>query len=191
MVDGQAHYCGVVAREMVQHALAHGLANAPVQTCLQAALYAATPETPLRDIAWQMRVRHQRYVPILTGVPPLQKVVGIMTRADLLRTVHDDILAAARLRARGQASPDMLLLVRRPLQGLLRARLPRPCYALLERLGRCADAHGVSAYVVGDWVRDLLLSLRPGNVDVVMQVACPRSRKSSNLWSMAPLAPFH
>ena len=69
VVDGQAHYRGVVAREMVRQALAHGLANAPVQTCLQTELYTATPETPLWDIARQMRVRRQRYVPILTGIP--------------------------------------------------------------------------------------------------------------------------
>ena len=70
VVDGQAHYRGVVAREMVRQALAHGLANAPVQTCLQTELYTATPETPLWDIARQLRVRRQRYVPILTGIPP-------------------------------------------------------------------------------------------------------------------------
>jgi tRNA nucleotidyltransferase (CCA-adding enzyme) len=178
VIDGQAHYRGVVAREMVQHALAHGLANAPVQTCLQTELYTATPETPLCAIARQMRVRHQRAVPILTGIPPAQHVIGIITRADLLRIFHDDALAAARLRAKGPPFPEALPLARRPVQGVLRARLPRPLYALLERIGRCADAHGVSAYVVGGSVRDLLLGLRPRNVDVVIEgdgLACAQA----------------
>ena len=168
VVDEQAYYCGVVTREAMQHAFARGLAHAPLQTCLQTALYAATPATPLREIARHMCARHQRAVPILTGTPPMQHVVGIMTRADLLRTVHEDVLAAAWLRNRGQALPNVHPLARRPMHGLLRARLSRPCYALLERMGRCADAHRVSAYVVGSWVRDLLLGLRPGDIDVVI-----------------------
>ena len=169
VVHGQMSYRGVMARETAQQALAHGLANASVQTCLQRELYTATPETPLRAIAQQMRVRHQRYVPILTGVPPAQQVVGMITRADLLRTLHEDVLAAARLRATGQASSAAHPLARRPVRGVLRARLPRPLYALLERIGRCADAHGVSAYVVGGWVRDLLLGIRSLDMDVVIE----------------------
>src|SRR4029450_10017756 len=150
----------------------------PVHTCLQPELYPATPETPLCAIARQMRVRHQRAVPILTGIPPAQHVIGIITRADLLRIFHDDALAAARLRAKGPPFPEALPLARRPVQGGLRARLPRPLYALLERIGRCADAHGVSAYVVGGSVRDLLLGLRPRNVDVVIEgdgLACAQA----------------
>jgi tRNA nucleotidyltransferase (CCA-adding enzyme) len=115
-----------------------------------------------------MLARQQRDVPILTGAPPAQTVVGLITRANLLRTVHEDVLAAARLRAQGPPFPEALPLVRRPVHGMLRTRLPRPLYALLERIGRCADAHGVSASVVGGWVRDLLLGLRPWDMDIII-----------------------
>jgi tRNA nucleotidyltransferase (CCA-adding enzyme) len=169
VVDGQTYYRGVLAREVVQHALVQGLASSPVQMCLQTALYTATPDTPCRDIARQMTARHQRYVPILTGAPPAQHVVGVITRADLLRTVHEEVLAAARLRGKGPPFPEALPLVRRPVQGLLRARLPHLLYARLERIGRCADVQGVSAYIVGDWVRDLLLGIHPPDMDVVIE----------------------
>jgi tRNA nucleotidyltransferase/poly(A) polymerase len=49
---------------------------------------------------------------------------------------------------------------------MLRAHLPRPLYTLLERVGRLADARGVSTYMVGGCVRDLLRSTR--NLDVVV-----------------------
>lgn len=169
VVDGQRSYCGTIAREMVQHALGYGLANALVQTCRETALYTALPETPWRDVERQMLARQQRYVPVLSGAPPAQQVVGMITRADLLRTVHEEVLAATRLQATGQAFPETLPLACRPLHGVLRARLPRPLYALLERLGQYAEGCGVSAYIVGDWVRDLLLGIRPLDLDVAIE----------------------
>jgi tRNA nucleotidyltransferase (CCA-adding enzyme) len=168
VVDGQAHYRGMATRASVQHALVHGLAHAPLQTCVETGLYTATPETPYGDITRQMLACHQHAVPILTGAPPAQTVVGIITRADLLRTMHEDVLAAARLRAKGPPFPEALSLARRPVHGVLRAHLPRPRYTLLERIGRCADAYGVSASVVGGWVRDLFLGLRPGDMDIII-----------------------
>ena len=169
VVDRCEHYRGVVARAMVQQALVHGLANAPVQTCLQTALYTATPETPWRDIERQMLARHQRWVPILTGTPPAQKVVGIITRADLLRILHEEVLANARVRAQGPPVPEALPLARRNVQGVLRAHVPRSLYRLLERLGRFAEVRQESAYIVGDWARDLLLGRRNLDVEVVVE----------------------
>jgi tRNA nucleotidyltransferase (CCA-adding enzyme) len=169
VVDRRAHYCGMIAREMVQKALFHGCASAPVQTFLQAELYTATPATPWRDLERQMIERRQRCVPILTGTSPARTVVGIITRTDLLRTLHDDVLAAARVRAKGPPVPEAIPLACRNVQGMLRMHLPRPLYALLERAGRCADARGVSAYIVGGCVRDLLLGHRNLDVDVVIE----------------------
>src|SRR5262249_30997292 len=57
VVDGQTHYCGMTTRASVQHALVHGLAQAPLQSCLQTTLYTATPETPCGAIAHQMLAR--------------------------------------------------------------------------------------------------------------------------------------
>ena len=156
VVDQREHYRGVVTRAMVQQALVHGLANAPVQTCLQTALYTATPETPWRDIERQMLARHQRWVPILSGTPPAQQVVGIITRADLLRTLHEDVLATARVRAKGPSGPEARPLARRNVQGVVRAHVPGSLYRLLEHLGRFADVRRESAYIVGGWVSDLL-----------------------------------
>ena len=39
----------------------------------------------------------------------------------------------------------------------------------LKRLGEVADAHGMKAYVVGGPIRDLLLGLRPTDVDVMVE----------------------
>ena len=81
----------------------------------------------------------------------------------------DDVLAAARVRAKGRPSPDAALLARRNVQHLLRTHLPSHRYAVLERVGRVADAQEVSAYVVGGGVRDLLLGSRNLDCDMVVE----------------------
>jgi tRNA nucleotidyltransferase (CCA-adding enzyme) len=154
---------------MVQKALAHGMGNATVQTCLQTALYTATPETPWCDIERQMLARKQRWVPILSGTPAAPHVVGIITRADLLRTMHEQVLAAAGLRHQGSPAPEARPVAHRNLRGMVRAHVPRSLYRLLERLGRCADTHRVAAYIVGGWVRDLLLGRRNLDLDIVVE----------------------
>lgn len=169
VVDRYQHFCGITTRALVRQGLLHGPATLPVQTCLQTEVYTATPATPLHTIEQHMIERHQRCVPILTGVAPLQTVVGVITRSDLQRILHDDILATARLRARGEPVPDAGPGTPRNVRGILRAYLPGPRYALLERIGRLAEAHGVSAYLVGSGVRDLLLSLRNVDLDVVIE----------------------
>jgi tRNA nucleotidyltransferase (CCA-adding enzyme) len=168
-VERHDYYRGVISRETVQKALFHGFASASVQTFLQTEQYTATPETPLHDIERQMIGRKQRFVPILTGTPPAQKVLGVITRTDLLRTLHDDVLAAARVRARGHSSPDAAPLSHRNVQPLMRTHLPSQRYAVLARVGQVADALGVSAYIVGGGVRDLLLGIRNLDLDVMVE----------------------
>jgi tRNA nucleotidyltransferase (CCA-adding enzyme) len=169
VVDQREHYCGVVTQARVQKALVHGMGDAPVQTCLQTALYTATPETPWHEIKCQMLARKQRWVPILSGTPAAPRVVGIVTRADLLRTLHEHALATAGLRDQGSPVPEARPVARRNLRGMLRAHVPRSLYRLLERLGQCADTHRVSAYIVGGWVRDLLLGRRNLDLDIVVE----------------------
>jgi tRNA nucleotidyltransferase (CCA-adding enzyme) len=107
--------------------------------------------------------RNQRFVPILSGA----KVVGVITRTDLLRALHDDVLAAARVRAKGGESPG--LPYRRNVKGLMKERLPAQAFVLLESAGRLADRLNVSAYVVGGIVRDLLLGRSNLDLDLVIE----------------------
>jgi tRNA nucleotidyltransferase (CCA-adding enzyme) len=165
VLDSREHYRGLITREIVQKALFHGFGESPVQSFMQADQYTAGPETPFHEIEVRMVERNQRFVPILAEA----SVIGVVTRTDLLRTLHDDVLAAARARAKGQeaASPPSYT-HRRNIRGTLKERLPAGVFALLEQAGRLADQLGVSVFAVGGFVRDLLLGI--GNLDLDMVV---------------------
>ncbi len=167
VLDARDRYCGLVTREIIQKALFHQFGKSPVLPLIQSDAYTADPATPFREIETRMIEHNQRFVPVLRDA----KVIGVITRTDLLRTLHDDVLLAARARAKGQAPPadQTPSPFRRNIKGLLRERLPDAVFAVLERAGELAERTGVSAFVVGGFVRDLLLGRPNLDLDLVIE----------------------
>ena len=88
ILDEKDHYAGLVSRESIQKALFHRLGKMAVRDIMQTDAYMAQPDTPFHEIETAMIERNQRFVPIITDA----KIVGVITRTDLLRTLHDDVL---------------------------------------------------------------------------------------------------
>ena len=91
----------------------------------------------------------------------------MITRTDLLRTLHEDVRAAARARAKGEAPPPLSR--KRNIRARLHARLPEHVLTLLRLAGRVGERMEVSAFVVGGFVRDLLLGRSNLDVDLVIE----------------------
>ena len=166
ILDQQERYAGLVSRELIQRALFHRLGKRAVQEIMQTDAYAARPDTPFHDIESTMIERNQRFVPVMKGT----KIIGVITRTDVLRTLHDDVLNRARSLSRhpGADVPGTGG-ARRNVHGLLRSRLPRHLVTVLEEAGQLADRVGVSLYVVGGCVRDLLLGIDNFDLDLVVE----------------------
>ena len=166
ILDEKDRYAGLVSRELVQKALFHRLGKMAVKDIMQTDAYTAKAETPFHDIEATMIERNQRFVPVVRGT----KVIGVITRTDLLRTLHDDVLKTARLRSLHPGKPDNAVGgPHRNVKGILRDRLPRQLVALLEQAGQLADRCEVSLYVVGGCVRDLLLGIKNLDLDLVVE----------------------
>ena len=167
VLDGRDRYLGLVTREIIQKALFHQFGKSPVLPLVQTDAYRATPEIPFQEIEARMIERNQRFVPVLHGT----KVVGVITRTDLLRTLHDDVLLAARARVKGQPPPagQSSSPFRRNIKGLLRERLPDHVFAVLEWAGELAERTGVTVFAVGGFVRDLLLGRPNLDLDLVVE----------------------
>ena len=166
VLDENARYAGLVSRELIQKALFHRLGKMAVRDIMQTDAYTAQTETPFHKIETAMIERNQRFVPIITDA----KVVGVITRTDLLRTLHDDVLKVARVRAQhpGEVEAEIAR-PHRNVKGLLRSRLPHRLVTLLEQAGQLADHCGVSLFVVGGCVRDLLLGIENLDLDFVVE----------------------
>lgn len=170
VLDGRERFLGLITREIVQKALFHGFAKQPVGEFIQTEQYRAGPATPFREIEQQMIERNQRFVPVLVGSSAASRVVGVITRTDLLRALHDDVLASARVRAKGQEGQGPSPFARRRnVRSAMKERLKGEVYRLLEEAGLLADRLGLSAFVVGGFVRDLLLGIENLDLDLVIE----------------------
>lgn len=166
VLDEQDHYVGLVSRELIQKALFHRLGNMAVCDMMQTDAYTAHPNTPFHEIETVMIERNQRFVPVLEGTT----IVGVLTRTDLLRTLHDDVLKRAWNSTMGVSKEETDVVgPRRNVREALRNRLPRQLMALLEEAGQLADRCGISLFVVGGCVRDLLLGLENLDLDLVVE----------------------
>lgn len=166
VLDENARYAGLVSRELIQKALFHRLSKMAVQDIMQTDAYTAQIETPFHDIETAMIERNQRFVPIISDA----KVVGVITRTDLLRTLHDDVLKVARMRTQRPGEVDAKIGgPHRNVKGLLRSRLPHRLVTLLEQAGQLADHCEVSLFAVGGCVRDLLLGIKNLDLDLVVE----------------------
>ncbi len=166
VLDENGRYAGLVSRELIQKALFHRLGKMPVRDIMQTDAYTAQTDTPFHDIETAMIERNQRFVPIITDT----KVIGVITRTDLLRTLHDDVLKIARMRAHRPGDVEVEIGgPHRNVNGLLRSRLPHRLVTLLEQAGQLADRCEVALFVVGGCVRDLLLGIENLDLDLVVE----------------------
>ncbi len=166
VLDERDRYVGLISRELIQKALFHRLGKRAVRDIMQADAYSAQPEIPFHTIEETMIERNQRFVPVIKG----EKVIGVITRTDLLRTLHDDVLKSARMRTiQPVTSGGVDGGPHRNVKGLLRSRLPHRLVTILEEAGQLADRSDVSLFVVGGCVRDLLLGIENLDLDLVVE----------------------
>ncbi|MEE9232423.1 MAG: CBS domain-containing protein [Nitrospirales bacterium] len=166
VVNSKGRFMGVTTREAVQKALYHKLATHPIDHIMQRDVFLATPTTPFEDVQQHMVERNQRVVPVLDQ----DHVVGIFSRTDLLRAMHQDRPSPSSLGKTTSPTTPVLNTSRTPnLKGQLKNRLPPPLLRLLDTIEQLADDQKVEAFLVGGFVRDLLMGNPNYDLDVVIE----------------------
>lgn len=89
------------------------------------------------------------------------KLLGIVTRTDILRSVHRDIFKKRSGAKRKHKSSG--------ISAKMEHTLPRQIVNILRQIGREAEKEAFKAYVVGGFVRDLLLGVTNLDVDIVVE----------------------
>ncbi len=145
VVDAEAQLVGVISRRDIDIALHHGFGHAPVKGYMTTAVKTLSPDTPLAEIQ-QLMVNWD-----IGRLPVLQngQLVGIVTRTDVLRHLHELPTFSPLLAKRDPAHHPSLDLTFRSLSEQHRQ--------LLQQATQIADEKGLKLYLVGGAVRDLLL----------------------------------
>ncbi|MFQ5353444.1 MAG: CBS domain-containing protein [Thermodesulfobacteriota bacterium] len=143
-------FAGVITRQ----ATYHGLGAESVGDFMTIENECVEPETSVDEIR-EMFIRHgQRLIPVVDD----RGVRGVITRTDILRLLRKDM---GGNHGTGPRVKDV--------SRLMRERLPEWLMDILASLGSVADTLECRAYVVGGFVRDLLLERENLDVDIVIE----------------------
>lgn len=161
--DSQA-LIGIVSRRDIEKAMRHDLGHAPVRGYMTKNVISADLDTPVPEVNRLIIQNDIGRVPVLDK----GKLVGIITRTDLLRQIHGDKAPRWHLPLFSQS--DFRLAERADiLTGLINSRLPKRIQGILLLLGQKAELEGFKVYAVGGFVRDLVLGLPNLDLDLAVE----------------------
>ena len=155
---------GLITRQIVEKAIHHKMKNARVKDFMVCEFSVTTPDAYFKSIAPIVIEEKQKLVPVVD--PDSKNLAGIISRGDLLRVLHRDIVSNEfdTQRLFDGKSGSM-----KNVKGLLKERLQKEVMALLDSIAQIADREKVDVYVVGGFVRDLLLNIQNLDIDLVVE----------------------
>jgi tRNA nucleotidyltransferase (CCA-adding enzyme) len=143
---------GLLTRRAVDRAMTHGMHDQPVSSIMEAGDLVVHPLDSVQHLQRVMIEQGWGQVPVAD--PATEEIVGIVTRTDILKTLGGEVES-------------------RPMANLvdqLENALPRNRLTLLKLVASQAEAHNDALYIVGGFVRDLLLEAPSVDFDLVVEV---------------------
>ena len=153
---------GYLSRQVAEKATFHGLKDLPVTEYMNSDFECVTPDAGVAEIQDRIVGENQRILPVVED----DKLVGIITRTDLLSMLVENPSIPQYLFDFPRRSGYVR---KKNLASLMRERLSRNIIDALKSLGRVADDLEFNIYVVGGFVRDLLLRKQNLDIDVVVE----------------------
>lgn len=151
---------GIISRSDLDKASQHGLKKASIKEYMSSSPITIKSDTNLEEIQRLMIEHNIGHLPVVDWKNNLE---GIVTRGDLLRILHND-----RITEQGfslYSSP----LVKKNVKGWIEKRLPLFLQKLLKKIGSVGKILGYPTFVVGGFVRDLMLDIENFDIDIVVE----------------------
>ncbi|MBM3705891.1 MAG: CBS domain-containing protein [Actinobacteria bacterium] len=162
IVDKRKDLVGIITRKDVDRAIKHGLSHAPVKGFKSRGLVTASSNTTVDEIQRLMIENGIGRIPVVNR----GEVVGIVTRKDVLRFLHgrDYIKRTEKAAAGGRYnfSPDEII---KKLHNLI----PEKIFNVFEIISGTAKEMKLKVYLVGGFVRDLMLDISNLDIDIVVE----------------------
>src|SRR4051794_6432547 len=156
LVRAGGEVTGVVSREDLGRAIAHGLGHAPVRGVMTAGVVAVRPEASLGELRRELLDVDRVVVaePPVDGRVPVEAVRGVVTRGDLLRAMRQRPAEPSEVPIAGNLGEQL-----RALPGLER---------LWQAVPAAAEAQD-GVYLVGGAVRDVMLGEPTFDIDLAVE----------------------
>ena len=154
---------GIISRRVVEKAIHHDLGHLPVNDYMTTDFEVLSLNATLADIQELIIEHRQRLVPIIHD----RKLYGIITRTDLLNRLVNDPANFPKNLLHESEHPSLART--RNLGPILVDMLDGNIIRLLKQIGEVAEDLKYNAFVVGGFVRDLLMKQANLDLDIVIE----------------------
>lgn len=154
---------GILSRRDILQSIKHGLTQEQVSLIMQEEIEVVRPDTPFRIAEEIMISKNQKLLPVEEN----DRLVGVVTRTDVLTLMHEE--AKQRSLYEEGAKTRLGLSRTRNVSDIMRTKLDSKFFEYLQQAGQTALEERVSIYVVGGFVRDLLMGKLNKDVDLVVE----------------------
>ncbi|MCK4739097.1 MAG: CBS domain-containing protein [Deltaproteobacteria bacterium] len=148
---------GILTRQVASKARHHDLGTEKIENFMSTEPELVTPRTSIETTREKVISGEQRILPVMER----KKIIGVVTRTDLLKLLHEELKISN--------SKKSHLTKEKNLSSQMRERLPVWVQDLLKNAGEVALREGFKAYVVGGFVRDLVLRRDNLDIDIVIE----------------------
>lgn len=148
-VQEKQEIIGVISREKVKNVISHSSINSPVKSYYSRKFISISPFVSLKKAQQTMMEEDVSYLFVFQG----EKFMGVLTGLDLFKAFHKD--------SRDFSSEN--------LKDKLKEKVPPGIVDILLRAGKLAYSMGWSVFIVGGFVRDLLLGNENFDIDLVIE----------------------
>ncbi len=152
---------GVISRRDVEKAMSHGLGHAPVKGYMTANVVTVHPNMPVAEVREIMIENDIGRVPVVEG----DRLVGIVSRTDVLKTLHGELQGMYHVVHGGQSKQSLY----NNIAEVMRRGLSPSVLGVLRQVGDIAGSMGFKVYAAGGVVRDLLVGYENIDVDIVVE----------------------
>jgi tRNA nucleotidyltransferase (CCA-adding enzyme) len=155
-------YEGYITRQVVEKMMFHRLRERPVEEYMNSEASFVSTDASMAEIEYQIIEKKQRIIPVIDQ----GEIKGVITRTDLLNFLVQHDKAVKRTDQRVLKKQNAR---KRRIHNIMEQRLDDRTMDLLKSIGAAGDELGINLYVVGGFVRDLLLHRKVGDIDIVVE----------------------
>jgi len=163
VVDNKTNtYEGYITRNVVEKLLFHKLSDQPVSEYINSETSFVTSKADVAEIELKIIEGKQRIIPVIDE----EAIKGVITRTDLLNYLvqhNKEVFPTEKQVFQNQHAK------KRHIKNILEQRLAPRTKQLLKNIGETGKILGFNIYVVGGFVRDLLLDRNNEDIDIVVE----------------------
>ena len=155
---------GIITMQEVNRAERHGLGKEPVSKYMSNQIISVNLKTPLTEIQ-ELMINHDIGRILVVGQD--KKLIGIVTRTDLIRNLYGEDNIPKR--SFSTYIESKIKIEREKPANLIKKIFPGRIQDILNKIGKIGDRLDFPVFMVGGVVRDLFLEIKNLDLDIVVE----------------------